>query len=61
MVQAKLDQKNARVSVRMRPYWENVLFVFFSVLWAQLEVESFIGRDIKMDALAEMVEKLDGW
>ena len=27
----------------------------------QLEVESFIGRDIKMVELSDMVEKLDNW
>lgn len=68
IIQAKLDQKNAKVCVCVLDF--EFLVISFMVQFInmserffhmQLEVECFIGRDIKMDSVPIMIQKLESW
>ena len=63
IIQAKLDQKNAQVCLcmcgRLKPHGEMYIVRCPNVM--QLEVECFIGRDIKMDSIPVMIQKLESW
>ena len=58
IIQAKLDQKNAKVSTVPLHFLQHMAL---HLLGLQLEVECFIGRDIKMESIPDMVKKLENW
>ena len=60
ILQAKLDQRNKQVNTQ-HPILVAFLICVLLLFCEQLEVECFIGRDIRMERLDGMVTKLEQW